>query len=131
MQRIGFVLSPGFQVMSFAALSVFEYANNEMGEPVYDVRLLSETGGLMRSSIGVSVVTEPFRATVFDTLFFCRGTEPTPGLIEFLRQASSDAEGSPRPAPAPLSWPKQVCSTADARPHTGATRATCRRGSQK
>jgi hypothetical protein len=25
-----------------------------MGEPVYDVRVLSETGGLMRSSIGVS-----------------------------------------------------------------------------
>ena len=88
MQRIGFVLSPGFQVMSFAALPVFEYANKEMGEPVYDLHLLSEAGGLMRSSIGVSVVTEPFRTTVFDTLFFCRGTEPsTPGLIEFLRQA--------------------------------------------
>ena len=69
MQRIGFVLSPGFQVMNFAALSVFEYANKEMGEPVYDVCLLSETGGLMRSSSGVSVVTEPFDATVFDTLF--------------------------------------------------------------
>ena len=25
MQRIGFVLSPGFQVMSFAAVSVFEF----------------------------------------------------------------------------------------------------------
>jgi transcriptional regulator GlxA family with amidase domain len=59
-----------------------------MGEPVYDVRLLSEIGGLMRSSIGVSVVTEPFDATIFDTLFVCRGTEPsTPGLIEFVRQA--------------------------------------------
>jgi hypothetical protein len=30
-----------------------------MGEPVYDVRPLSETGDLMRSSIGLSVVTEP------------------------------------------------------------------------
>jgi transcriptional regulator GlxA family with amidase domain len=88
MRRIGFVLSPGFQVMSFAALSVFEFANKEMGEPIYDVRLLSEIGGLMRSSIGVSVVTEPFDATIFDTLFVCRGTEPsTPGLIEFVRQA--------------------------------------------
>src|SRR5580693_9262505 len=87
MQRIGFVLSPGFQVMSLAALSVFECANKEMGEPVYDLHLLSETGGLMRSSIGVGVATEPFRATVFDALFFCRDTEPsTPGLIEFLRQ---------------------------------------------
>ena len=88
MQRIGFVLSPGFQVMSFAALSVFECANKEMGEPVYYLHLLSETGGLMRSSIGVSVATEPFDDTTFDTLFFSRGTEPsTPGLIEFLRQA--------------------------------------------
>jgi len=88
MRPIGFVLSPGFQVMSFAALSVFEFANKEMGEPVYDVRVLSETGGLMRSSISVSIATEPLDATIFDTLFFCRGTEPsTPGLIEFLRQA--------------------------------------------
>jgi len=33
MQRIGFVLSPGFQVMSFTAVSVFVFANKEMGEP--------------------------------------------------------------------------------------------------
>jgi transcriptional regulator GlxA family with amidase domain len=58
MQRIGFVLGPGFQVMSFAAVSAFEFANKEMGEPVYDVRLLSETGSLMRSAIGVSVVSK-------------------------------------------------------------------------
>jgi transcriptional regulator GlxA family with amidase domain len=88
MRRIGFVLSPGFQVMSFAALSVFEFANKEIGELIYDVRLLSETGGLMRSSIGVSVVTEPFDATIFDTLIVGRGTEPaTPGLLEFVRRA--------------------------------------------
>ena len=60
MRRIGFVLTPGFHVMSFAALPVFEYASKEIGEPVYDLHLLSETGGLMGSSIGVSVVTEPF-----------------------------------------------------------------------
>jgi len=36
-QRIGFVVLPGFQVMSLAALSVFEFANKEMDEPVYDV----------------------------------------------------------------------------------------------
>src|SRR6266851_4623708 len=38
MQRIGFLVLPGFHVMSFAAVSVFEYANKEMGEPIYDVR---------------------------------------------------------------------------------------------
>ena len=47
MRRIGFVLTPGFQVMSFAALPVFEYTNKEMGEPIYDPHLLSETGGLI------------------------------------------------------------------------------------
>ena len=59
MQRIGFIVLPGFQMMSVAALSVFELANSEMGEPVYDLRLLSETGGSIRSSIGFSVATEP------------------------------------------------------------------------
>jgi hypothetical protein len=44
MQRIGFVVSPGFQVLSFAASSAFAFANREMGEPVYEVYLLSETG---------------------------------------------------------------------------------------
>ena len=88
MQRIGFVVSPGFRVMSFAVASVFEFANMETSEPVYDVRLLSETGGPVRSSIGMSVGTEPFDDTIFDTLIVGRGTEPpTPGLIEFVRQA--------------------------------------------
>jgi transcriptional regulator GlxA family with amidase domain len=86
MQRVGFIVSSGFQVMSFAALSVFEYANKEMGEPVYDLCLLSETGGSVRSSIGMSVATEPFD-TNFDTLIVGGAEAPTPGLIEFLRQA--------------------------------------------
>jgi transcriptional regulator GlxA family with amidase domain len=89
-QRIGFIVLPGFQVMSFAALSVFEFANKEMGEPVYDVRLLSETGGSIRSSIGVTVATEPFDDTNFDTLIVGGSTvigSLTPGVIKFLRQA--------------------------------------------
>ena len=88
MQRIGFVVSSGFQIMSFAAVSAFECANKEMGKRVYDVHLLSETGGFIRSSIGVSMTTEPFDGTNFDTLIVGRGTEAsTPGLIEFVRQA--------------------------------------------
>src|SRR5216684_5140706 len=90
MQRIGFIVLPGFQVMSLAALSVFEFANKEMGEPVYDVRLLTETGGSIRSSIGVSVATEPFDDTNFDTLIVGGSAvigSLTPGVIKFLRQA--------------------------------------------
>ena len=90
MQRIGFVVSPGFQVVHFAALSVFECANDEIGEPVYDVRLLSETGGSIRSSIGISVATEPFDDTNFDTLIVGGSAVVgalTLGVIKFLRQA--------------------------------------------
>jgi transcriptional regulator GlxA family with amidase domain len=68
MQRIGFIVLPGFQMMSVAVLSVFEFANKEVGEPVYDVHLLSDTGGSIRSSIGVDVATEQFDDTNFDTL---------------------------------------------------------------
>src|SRR5258708_39866410 len=90
MQRIGFTLLPGFQVISFAAISVFEFANREIGEQVYDVHLLSETGGPIRSSIGISVATEPFDDRNFDTLIVGGSAVAgslTPGAVKFLRQA--------------------------------------------
>jgi transcriptional regulator GlxA family with amidase domain len=90
MQRIGFVVLPGFQMMSVGSLSVFELANAEIGEPVYDVHLLSETGGLLRSSIGISVATEPFDDTDFDTVIVSGSAvvgSLTPGVIRFLRRA--------------------------------------------
>jgi transcriptional regulator GlxA family with amidase domain len=90
MQRIGFIVLPGFQMMSMAWLSIFDLANGEMGEPVYDVHLLSEAGGLIRSSIGVDVVTEPLRDTSFDTVIVGGSPLPgalTPGVIKFLRRA--------------------------------------------
>jgi transcriptional regulator GlxA family with amidase domain len=90
MQRIGFVVLPGFQMMSAAALSAFEFANKERGEPVYDLHLLSETGGPVRSSIGAGVATEPFDDTIFDTVIVggsAASGSLTPGVINFLRRA--------------------------------------------
>src|ERR1700727_1474786 len=55
MQRIGFVVFDGFQSMSFAALSVFEYANFLKEKPLYEMHFLSEKGGLVRSSTGMVV----------------------------------------------------------------------------
>jgi transcriptional regulator GlxA family with amidase domain len=91
MQRVGFVVFPGYQVMSMAIMSVFEFANREIAEPFYDVHLLSETGGPIRTSIGIAIATEKFGAD-FDTLLIGGGTviEPsTPALIEFVRQSAS------------------------------------------
>src|SRR5467141_3411854 len=90
MQRVGFIVLPGFQLLSVSALSVFELANWEMGESVYDVHLLSETGGSIRSSIGISVATEPFDDRNFDTVMVGGSAVVgalTPGVIKFLRQA--------------------------------------------
>jgi transcriptional regulator GlxA family with amidase domain len=90
MQRLGFIVYPGFQVMSFAVISVFEFANIVSGRTVYEVRLLSEKGESVQSSIGLNVETAPFDDSVYDTIVVGGGTEiePTPpGVLEFLRKA--------------------------------------------
>jgi transcriptional regulator GlxA family with amidase domain len=90
MQRIGFIVLPGFQMMSMASLSIFELANGEMDEPVYDLHLLSEAGGLVRSSIGVDVMTEPLDGRRLDTVIAGGSAVPgalTPGVIKFLQRA--------------------------------------------
>src|ERR1700742_3382547 len=90
MQRIGFVVTPGFQMMYFAALSVFEFANLSAGEPVYEIEVLSEHGGPVASSVGVAVDTRPFGDPAFDTLLVSGNmqiSQASPGLIDFVRQA--------------------------------------------
>jgi transcriptional regulator GlxA family with amidase domain len=88
MQRIGFIVFPGFQVMSCAVMAVFEFANKEMGEPVYDVHLLSESGGPVRSSIGFSAETEPLDGRSFDTVIVGGNHSGalTPRVMKFLRR---------------------------------------------
>jgi transcriptional regulator GlxA family with amidase domain len=90
MQRIGFVVPEGFQMIGLAAQAVFEFANRDAGEPVYEVRVLSENGGLVRSSLGIALQTERFSGRAFDTLII-NGTEDgspntTPGLLNFIRR---------------------------------------------
>jgi transcriptional regulator GlxA family with amidase domain len=85
------VTFPGFHVMSFAAMSVFEVANSEFGERRYDVHFLSENGGPVQTSAGLIVETEPFDDSFFDTLIVGGSTEqsfnPSVGLLAFLRKA--------------------------------------------
>ncbi len=91
MKRIGSIVFPGYQVMAFAAVSAFEIANQQAGKPVYDVRMLSETGGLIKTSIGMSIGSEAFDDTPYDTLIVGGGLviEPsTPGMIRFVQQGA-------------------------------------------
>src|SRR5712672_537503 len=72
MQRIGFVIQEGFQMIGLAAQAAFEYSNRVAGKGVYEVRMLSENGGPVRSSLGVVVQTERLSGRAFDTLNFIR-----------------------------------------------------------
>ncbi|OHV80865.1 GlxA family transcriptional regulator [Ensifer sp. LCM 4579] len=90
MHRIGFVVFPKFQLMGFAAITAFEMANSALEQTVYEIELLSEGGGEVKSSAGFKVLTKAFDDTPYDTVMFAAGVtiEPiTPGLIAFARLA--------------------------------------------
>jgi transcriptional regulator GlxA family with amidase domain len=90
MQRIGLVVADGFQWMSVAALSAFEFANLTVGESFYDIHVLSENGGFVRSSTHMALETEAFGMASFDTLIVGGPnviTPSTPGLLAFLQDA--------------------------------------------
>ncbi len=102
MHLVGYIVFPGFGVMSFGAMSVFEAANARVGTPHYDLKLLSETGGPVRSSSGVVVQTEAFSEAVFDTTIIGGGGDMqfTPGLRRYLQERLERHDASLLPAPA-------------------------------
>jgi transcriptional regulator GlxA family with amidase domain len=60
-----------------------------LGKPFYDVKVLSENGGPVRTSVGITVGTEAFGEPDFDTLLIGAGTEiekATPKLLEFIER---------------------------------------------
>lgn len=90
MQHIAFLLYPGFQIMSLAAVSVFEFTNRELARQAYDIRYVSETGGRLQTSLGMSIETEVFADPAFDTLIVVGAPElvlPKPGESAFIRSA--------------------------------------------
>ncbi|WP_342052709.1 MULTISPECIES: GlxA family transcriptional regulator [unclassified Cupriavidus] len=75
MHRIGFVVPNRFQMMSLAALTVFELAEIPMKGRCYDVHVLSEHGGPVESSGGMRLETEAFGDAAFDTVIVGSVTE--------------------------------------------------------
>jgi transcriptional regulator GlxA family with amidase domain len=92
--RIAFVAIPGFQFVSVAALAAFEFASKIAGEDLYEVSVLSETGGAVRSSLGMTIDTAPFDRRSYDTVIVGGGNAivPTsPALIAFLRKSAKSS----------------------------------------
>jgi transcriptional regulator GlxA family with amidase domain len=91
MHQIGLIVYPGFQVLGLAMCAAFELANSAMDEPLYNIALLSEPGGLVHTSAGFAVQTEAFDQRGFDTLLVLGDNlirPTTPGMLAFLRHAS-------------------------------------------
>jgi transcriptional regulator GlxA family with amidase domain len=90
MKRIGVVVFPGFQILDMVAISVFELANLEAAQPEYAVEVISEQGGMVRSSSGVEIATQPFGDPAYDTVVVTGSMqiEPSsPALQAFLNDA--------------------------------------------
>jgi transcriptional regulator GlxA family with amidase domain len=78
--------------MSLAVSTVFEIANLQAGEPIYDVRMLSETGGPVRTSVGFEVLTTSFSGETLDLLVVGGSMEDvTPEVVTFVRRAPAFA----------------------------------------
>lgn len=93
MRQVGLILEDGFQVMGLAALSAFELASLELGDQGYRLTLLSEKGGLVRSSMHVGVETVPL-GVMPDTLLVVGELRPrplSPGLAAYIARAGSEA----------------------------------------
>lgn len=97
MHRVGFLLTDGFQVMTLAAQSVFEYANMVAGEAFYKIDAFSLEGGPVRSSLGMAVDTRPASArAMVDTWVLAGVADPVatptpPPVLEFVRKAAPRA----------------------------------------
>src|SRR6267154_1687864 len=88
--RIGLIVPPGFAVLSFAPLSVFEAANMVLEKPFYEVHAVSLTGGRIPNSFGMEMDTVRVTDGTFDTLLIGSPTElraQSPELLSFLRSA--------------------------------------------
>jgi transcriptional regulator GlxA family with amidase domain len=91
MLKVGFVVTPGFPVMSLAALSVFEFANFSADKKLYDVQLLSEEGGPIPTFMGTRLETTAFAEAHFDTLIIGGNTRVVPTsrrLVAFVAEAA-------------------------------------------
>lgn len=92
MHTVGLVVFPEFQVMGLSTISVFEVANQILGTPAYELTLLSETGGKIRTTSGFQLDTEPFAKRAFDTVIVAAGltvNPSTPALLDFVRYSAA------------------------------------------
>ena len=89
MRDIAFLVYPGYSLMALAIVAGFETANDLIDPAPYELHYVSENGGPVRTSAGLTLQTETFTEKPFDTLVVGGGVirPSTPGVIAFMRDA--------------------------------------------
>ena len=115
--RIGLLLPPGFATLSFAPLCAFEAANVALGEPHYEVHVVSPAGGPIVNSFGTQVETERAYDYEFDTLIVGSGPDTRrshPKPYSPIYKEHSQRRGASPPFASELSyWAKRADERAD------------------
>jgi transcriptional regulator GlxA family with amidase domain len=90
MRDVAFLVHPDYSMMALAVVMAFEVANSVAAGTPYELHFVSEAGGLLQTSCGMMLQSEPFTEMPFHTLFVGGATTPkasTPGLIAYMRNA--------------------------------------------
>lgn len=89
--RIGFVLYPQVSTINLAVSAVFEMANWKAGYAAYEIKLVSEHGGPVVTSVGSKILTESFKRRTFDTILVAGEHDPAAaapqGVVRYIRSA--------------------------------------------
>jgi transcriptional regulator GlxA family with amidase domain len=91
-KRVGLVIFPGFQAIDMAALTVFEFANTLLDQPLYELATLSLAGGSVKSSSGVALDSLPIGWGGYDTLLVAGAIgipAPQPDLEAAIRTSAA------------------------------------------
>ncbi|MCA8308225.1 GlxA family transcriptional regulator [Burkholderia sp. AU28942] len=80
--------------MSLLALSVFDIANLRAGRSLYEVSVISEDGGPVAASFGISASTEPARLSDLHTVFVGASlSTPPPRVTDSMRELLLELSG--------------------------------------
>ncbi|MEN0039113.1 MAG: GlxA family transcriptional regulator [Cellvibrio sp.] len=91
-KRIGLIVYDDFQILDLAALTVFEFANSLQQKIRYQFASLSVAGGMVKSSMGVAVDTQPIGFGTYDTLMISGALlipKAMPALEAILKESAS------------------------------------------
>jgi len=93
MNTIGFLLSPGFQLLDFAGpASAFEAANDQLENPAYRLSVLAADEGTVTNSLGIATAAASLNNAALATLVVVGGRIDPPlsaGTLSRIVEASS------------------------------------------